>query len=352
MSAKPAFEGEHMKLTVKELAARLDCPYEGDGDAVVTGVAALEAAESGDLVFLAAPKFRALLEKTRASAAILPPGEPLPGIPVLRAADPQRAFVRATHFFYQPYRPEPGLHPTAVVSPSARIGKNVSIGALSVVGDGADIGENSVIFPQVAIYPRVKIGQGTVIHSNAAIRENVRIGSRVVIHNGVVIGADGFGYLKAEDGGHIKIPQKGIVVIEDDVEIGANTTIDRAALGETIVRRGTKLDNLVMVAHNVEIGENAIVAAQSGIAGSAKIGRNVICGGQVGITDHAIIGENAIIAAQTGVTGNLPPGAFVAGCPHLDIRVWRKFWALAPQMYDIVKDFKRLRARLDGREKT
>jgi len=341
-----------MKLTVKELAERLNCPFEGDGTVLITGVASLEKAKSGDLVFLAKPKSRELLEKTSASAAILPPGEKFDRIPVLRADNTHLAFIRATEIFNRPYRPEPGIHPAALVSGSAKIGPQVSIGAFCVVGDDVEIGESAVIFPLVTIYPRVKIGARTVVHSNTSLREGVRIGSRVIIHNGVVIGADGFGYLRSDDGTHIKIPQVGTVLIEDDVEIGANTTIDRAALGETIVRKGTKIDDLVMVAHNVEIGENAILVAQVGIAGSSKVGRNTILSGQVGVADHVDVGDNVIIAAKSGVTKNIPSGSFVSGSPHLDIRDWRKFWALAPQLYDIVKDFKKLKARFEELEKS
>jgi UDP-3-O-[3-hydroxymyristoyl] glucosamine N-acyltransferase len=339
-----------MKLTVKELAERLNCPYEGDGAAVIERVAGLEKAGRGDLVFLAQPKYRAALEKTGASAAILPPGEKFDRIPVLRAEDPQLTFVRATEIFYQPIRPAPGIHPTAAVSASAKIGKDVSIGAYVVVGDEAEIGEGTVIFPHVTIYPRVKIGAAAIVHSNTALREGVRVGDRVVIHNGVVVGADGFGYIKGPDGSHIKIPQIGTVVIEDDVEIGANTTIDRAALGETIVRRGAKLDDLVMIAHNVEIGENAVLVAQAGVAGSSTVGRNTILSGQVGIADHIDVGADVIVAAKSGVTKDIPSGAFVSGSPHLDVRDWRKFWALAPQLYDIVKDFKKLKSRVEELE--
>jgi UDP-3-O-[3-hydroxymyristoyl] glucosamine N-acyltransferase len=314
------------------------------------GAASLELAKKGDLVFMAHSRYKVQLEQTKASAAILAPGEKFDRIPVLRAENPHLAFVRAVGIFYQPLRPGPGIHPTAVVSGSAKIGRGVSIGALCVVGDDAEIGEGAVIFPQTTIYPRVKIGASSVVHSNVALREDVRIGSRVIIHSGVVIGADGFGYLQDEDDGHIKIPQIGTVIIEDDVEIGANSTIDRAALGETIVRRGAKIDNLVMVAHNVEIGENAILAAQVGIAGSSKIGRNAVLSGQVGIADHVDVGDKVIIAAKSGVTKDIPAGSFVSGSPHLDIRDWRKFWALAPQLYDIVKDLKKLKARIEELE--
>jgi len=340
-----------MKMTVKELAERLDCGFEGNGETEITGVAGLEGAKKGDLVFLAKAKLKPLLEKTQASAAILATEEKFDRIPVIRAANPHLAFVRATQIFFQPERPEPGIHPTAVVSKSAKIGSGAAVGAHSSIGEGATIGAGTVVFPLVTIYPRATIGEASIIHSGASIREDVRIGNRVIVHCGVVIGSDGFGYLKAEDGSHIKIPQKGTVVVEDDVEIGANTTIDRAALGETVIRRGTKIDNLVMIAHNVEIGENGILAAQVGIAGSSKVGKNAILMGQVGIADHVTVGDNVIIAAKSGVTKDIPSGSFVSGSPHLDIRDWRKVWALMPQMYDIVKDFKKLKARVEELEK-
>ncbi|MBM3284957.1 MAG: UDP-3-O-(3-hydroxymyristoyl)glucosamine N-acyltransferase, partial [Candidatus Aminicenantes bacterium] len=203
----------------------------------------------------------------------------------------------------------------------------------------------------VAVYPRVRIGKRAVLHSHVSIREGVQIGNRVIIHNGAVIGSDGFGYVKREDGSYRKIPQKGTVVIEDDVEIGASTAVDRAALGKTIIRRGAKIDNLVQVAHNVDIGENAVLAGQAGIAGSSRVGKNAILGGQAGVADHVNIGDNVIIAAQSGVHKDIPAGAIVAGTPHLDIKESAKIWALLPQLYDFVKDMKRLKARLEDLEK-
>ena len=342
-----------MKLTVKELAERLGCPCEGDGGTVLTGVAALDKAVAGrgDLVFMAGPKFRPLLEATAAAAAILPPGEAFDRIPVLRAENPQLAFVRATGIFHPSAKPAPGVHPTASVAPTARLGKGVSVGAGCVVGDGADIGDGTVVHPLVSIYPRVKVGADCILHSHVSLREGVTLGERVILHNGVVIGGDGYGYLKGGDGRYVKIPQIGTVVIEDDVEIGANSTVDRAALGATVIRRGTKIDNLVTIAHNVEIGDNVLLVAQAGIAGSSKVGRNSILSGQVGVPDHIEIGENVVIAAKTGVTNDIPSGSFVSGSPHLDVRVWRKFWACAPQLYDLIKDVKKLRARVEELEK-
>ncbi len=338
-------------VTVAELARLLDCTFEGNGETEIRGVSSLEKAKKGDLTFLAHAKYRNLLEKTQASAAIIPREEKYERIPVLKSENPHLSFIKAVGLFYKPYRLKPGIHPTAVISPSAKIGKDVAIGAFTYVGDGVEIGEKTVIFPFTAIYPRVRIGKETIIHSHVSIREEIHIGDRVIIHNGVVIGSDGFGFIRGKDRSHIKIPQTGTVIIEDDVEVGANSTVDRASLGETIIRKGTKIDNLVQVAHNVEIGPNSILAAQVGIAGSSKIGKDVILGGQVGVSDHVKIEDNVIAAAQTGVTKDIPADSFVAGSPHLDINIWRKTRALLPQLYDLVKDIKRLKKRVEELEK-
>lgn len=330
------------RLTIRELAQKLNCPYEGNGETKIWGVSSLELAREGDLVFLTHRKFRGLLEETKASAVILQPQEKFERLPVIRSENPHLTFIRAVEFFWKPYRPEPGIHPSAMISPSAKIGKGVSIGPLAYIGEDVEIGARSIIFPLVAIYPRVKIGEDAVIHSHVSIREEVQIGSRVIIHNGVVIGSDGFGYLRSPDGSHIKIPQKGTVVIEDDVEIGANTAIDRAALGETRIRRGTKIDNLVQIAHNVEIGEHSILAGQTGIAGSTRLGKNVITAGQVGIADHITIGDNVTIMAQAGVMKDIPANSVVVGSPHMEVREFFKVMASLPHLYDLVKDVKQL----------
>lgn len=344
-------KNHHPVFTVAELAGRLNCSFEGDGDTVISGISSLEKAKKGDLVFLSQSKHRSLLEVANASAAIIPLEEKFDQIPVIRSEYPDLTFIKALDFFFKPYRPEPGIHPQALVSPSAKIGKDVSIGAFTLIGDEVEIGEGTVIFPLVAIYPRVKIGKHTTIHSHVSIREETRLGNRVIIHNGVVIGSDGYGYKKAKDGSHIKIPQKGIVFIEDDVEIGANTTIDRAALDETIIKKGTKIDNLVQIAHSVEIGENSIIAAQTGIAGSTKIGKNVIMAGQVGVIDHLKIGDNVIIAAQSGIGKDIPDNSFVAGSPHVDIKVWRKAIVSTPYLYDLLREVKKLKKRIEELEK-
>ncbi len=338
-------------VKVRELAAFLGCAFEGDGEVEVTGVASLEGAGPGDLVFLATPKLRPRLEASRASAVIAAPGESGLRLPVIRAADPQLAFIKAVERLCPPQRPAPGIHPLAFVAAQATVAQDASIGPFSYVGEGAVVGARTVVHALAALYPGVRVGEDCVIHSHVAIREGTIIGNRVVVHNGVVIGADGFAYIRAEDGRQVKIPQVGGVTIEDDVEIGANSCIDRAALEATVVRRGAKIDDLVMVAHNVDVGENAILVAQAGVAGSSKVGRNVILSGQAGIADHLTIGDETIVAAKSGVTKSLPPKSFVSGSPHLDARTWRKVWAVAPELPELVKELRRLRERVAELEK-
>ena len=338
-------------IRVSALAKQLNCPYKGRGSTLISGISSLEDAEKGDLVFLAHRKYRSQLECTKASAAIIPTDEKFDRIPVIKSENPQFSFIQAVGYFFQPHRPEPGIHSLACISPTAKLGKDVSIGAFSFIGDEAEIGNRTVIFPFVAVYPRSTVGRDCIIHSHVSIREETSIGNKVIVHTGTVIGSDGFGYTQDKRKSHVKIPQKGIVVIQDDVEIGANTTIDRASLGKTIIRKGTKIDNLVQIAHNVEIGSDVILAAQTGIAGSSKIGKKVIAGGQVGISDHIEIGNNVILAAKTGVTKSIPPKSIVAGIPHLDIRDWRKAWVSVPQLYDLLKEIKKLKKKIEQLEK-
>lgn len=348
---KKPVENLSLCLSVSKLAKMLGCAFEGEGNTPITGVSSLEKAEKGDLVFLIHKKFLSLMEKTKASAAIIPLEEKSSRIPVIKSENPYLSFIKAIDFFFTPYLPKPGIHPQALVSPSAKIGKNVSIGAFTSIGDDVEIGERTVIFPLVSIYPRVKIGKHSIIHSQVSIREGIYIGNHVIIHNGAVIGAEGFGYVQNNDGSHIKIPQKGTVIIEDNVEVGANTTIDRAVLDETVVKKGTKIDNLVQIAHSVEIGENNILASQTGIAGSSKTGRNVVMAGQVGIADHIHIGNDVIIAARTGVRKDIPAKSIVSGSPHLDIKDWRKACVSIPYLYNLLRDFKKLKKRIEELEK-
>jgi len=338
-------------LTVAELARKLQRPYEGDGKVKITGWASLEQARPGDLVFLSKAKFRDRLEKTQASAALLPPGEKFGQRPVIRSPEPYHDFVRVVQMFYRPYRPRPGIHARAQVAETAQLGSDVTIGAYAVIGEDVRIGDGSVIFPHVSIFPGTRLGKKCILHSHAAIRENCLIGNRVIIHNGAVIGSDGFGYIKDSSGRHLKVPQTGRVIIHDDVEVGANSTVDRAALDDTVIGKGTKIDNLVQIAHNVIIGENCILMSQAGVAGSSRLGNNVIVSGQVGIADHLTIEDNVILAAKTGVTNDIPSGTIAAGYPHLEIRTWRKAWASIPRLFDLIRDIRKMKKRLDALEK-
>jgi len=338
-------------LTVEELAQKLGCSKSGNGKVIITGVSGIEDAQEGDITFLSHPKHRHHLESTGASAVIAPEDERYDRIPVIRAKNPYHSFIQTIHLFFRPYLPFKGIQSPNFVSSSAKIGKGVSIGALSYVGDEVEIGEETIIHSQVSIYPGVKIGRDCIIYPHVSIRENCQINNRVIIHNGAVIGSDGFGYIQDEKGTHVKIPQTGYVVIEDDVEIGANSTVDRATFKATIIKKGTKIDNLVQVAHNVTVGPHSILAAQTGIAGSTKVGEHVIMGGQVGVSDHLEIGDNVIAAAKSGITNSISKNTFVAGYPHLEIKTWRKAWASISQLYDLIKDFRKLRKRVKEIEK-
>jgi len=336
--------------TVRRLAEALDRPFEGDGEVALTGAAGLESAGPGDLVFLENARLRPALGASPAAAVVAKPGE-LVGSdrPVIRASDPHRTFARAVGLMFPAEVPVSGVHPSACIAPTAAIGEGASVGALCVVADGVEIGPRTVLHPLVCLAARAKVGADCVLHPQVTIGTDCVLGDRVTLHAGVVVGADGFGYLREADGGYFKIPQVGRVRIEDDVEIGANSCIDRAALDETVIRRGAKIDDLVMIAHNVDVGENTIVVAQTGIAGSSKVGRDVILGGQVGIPDHLTIGDGSIVAAKSGVTKSLPPKSFVSGSPHLDARTWRKVWAVLPDLPALVKELRRLLAREPGR---
>ncbi len=336
------------RLTVRKLAERLDCPFGGDGETPVTGVGSLESAGRGDLVFLAHPEAPGRPRRERRLGRRHPGGRGLRPDPGHQGRGPAPRLRPGVELFYPPDRPAPGVHPLAFVAPSARIGPGASVGAFAWVGERARSGR-SVIHPLAVGSGRRSARDRSSIPTSPSARG--RIGRNVIIHDGAVIGADGFGYLKGADGRRIKIPQIGRVVIEDDVEIGANSAVDRAALDATVIRRGAKIDDLVMVAHNVEVGENAILIAQAGVAGSSKIGRDAILSGQVGVADHVVIGDGAIVAAKSGITKDVPAGAFVSGSPHVDIRDWRKVWAAAPRLYDLIKEFKRLRERVEELEK-
>ena len=311
-------------MTLRELARRLSCRLEGDGQIEIRRLTGIEEAGPGDLTFFANPRYTAALRKTRATAVIL--GEDAPAAPcaMLRTTHPYLAFANALSMFVATTPPPPGIDRLSAMASDAVIGAGVSIGPFVAVGAGARIGDRTVIYPNVCIGAGAVIGNDCVIHSHVAIRERVEIGSRVVLQNGAVIGSDGYGFVRRPDGTHQKIPQTSLVVIEDDVEFGANTAIDRPAVGETRIRAGAKIDNLVQIGHGVVVGRNTLLAAQVGIAGSTKIGDSVMLGGQVGVAGHVDIGNRVVAVGQSGVTNSLPEGAFVSGYPAIDGKEWRK----------------------------
>ena len=333
-------------MKLRDLAERLECRLEGDGDLDVRGVAGIQDAVPGDITFLANPKYEKVLRSTRASAVILKDDAPAAPCAMLRAKDPYLAFARAVSLFAPTWRPNPGIHSLAAVASDARLGQDVSIGAFVAIGEGATIGDRTIIFPNVTIGPGAHVGSDCVIHSNVSIRERVTIGNRVILQNGVVLGGDGYGFVRRGDGTHEKIPQVAAVVIEDDVELGANTTVDRPAVGETRIKSGTKIDNLVQIAHGVTVGRNVLMAAQVGIAGSTDIDDDVVFGGQVGVGGHLTIGRGAIAVGQSGVTNSLDPSAMVAGYPAIDSREWRKASVVFRRLPELKRRIEALEARV------
>jgi UDP-3-O-[3-hydroxymyristoyl] glucosamine N-acyltransferase len=334
--AKVADDAEDtMKLG--EIAEHLGCELRGDPGTEIHAVAPIEEAAPGTLTFVANPRYRPHLQTTRASAVIVALTESDVSLPCLRAADPYLAFAQALELFYVPPPLPSGVHPSAVISPSARIGHAAAVGPFCVVGEEAVVGDGARLDAHVVIYPQARIGDGFRAYAHVVVRERVVIGDRVTLHSGCVIGGDGFGYVIGADGNARKIVQAGTVIIENDVEIGANTTVDRAAVGATVIRRGAKLDNLVMVAHGCSIGEGSALAAQVGLSGSTRVGRLVRIGGQAGAAGHLSIGDGAQVAAQSGVPHDVPAGGIVGGYPAVDIHLWRRISAASTRLPDLLR---------------
>lgn len=301
-------------MTLREIVDLVDGQLVGDGSIEIVGVAGLEEAQAGDLSFLANPRYRALLGTTKASAVLVPEDVTEAPVALIRTANPYLALAQVLEHLHPPERPQPGIHPTAVIADRTTIGTDVSIGPYAVIEDSVQIREQAIIGALSYLGRGTRIGARTHIYPRVTIRENIRIGERVIIHSGSVIGADGFGYAKTKESYH-KIPQVGSVIVEDDVEIGANVTIDRATLGATRIGRGTKIDNLVQIAHNVQIGRNCILCAQVGISGSTVIGDNVTLAGQAGVGGHLKVGNGVMAGGQAGVTRDVAPNTVVSGYP-------------------------------------
>jgi len=337
-------------LKLRDIAERLACRLEGNGDVDIQRVAGIEQAGPGDLTFFANPRYTAALRETRASAVILGDTAPAAACAMLRSAQPYLSFARAVALFALSSKPAAGMHATSVVAPGARIGDGAAIGPLVVIDDDVTVGRNATIYPLVTIGRGTRIGDDCVIHAHVSIRERVTIANRVIVQNGAVIGSDGYGFAKRPDGTHEKIPQAGGVVIEDDVEIGANTTIDRPAVGETRIAAGTKIDNLVQVAHGVTIGRNVLLAAQVGIAGSTRLEDDVVLAGQVGVAGHITLGAGVIATAQTGIPSSVDAGMVMSGYPAIPNRDWLKASAVFKKLPELKKTIAALEERLAALE--
>jgi UDP-3-O-[3-hydroxymyristoyl] glucosamine N-acyltransferase len=325
-------------MKLGQLASALHARLEnGSPDIEITGLNGIEQAGPGELTFVSNAKYAAAARSTRASAVIVAEGFPAISAAVLRAGDPYLSFAHALELFHSPLRYEPGVHSTAVVHPSAKIGRDAHLGPYVVIGEDVEIGDSAVLLAHTVIYRGVKIGDNFFAHAHVVVRENCHIGNHVLLHNGVVIGSDGFGFAKTAEGRWHKIPQPAPVVIEDDVEVQANSCIDRASVGETRIQRGVKIDNLVQVGHGSQVGEDALLCSQVGLGGSTEIGARVILTGQVGVVGHCKVGEGAIVTPQSGVANDIAAGALVSGAPAVDHKLWLKYSALLSKLPEMAR---------------
>jgi UDP-3-O-[3-hydroxymyristoyl] glucosamine N-acyltransferase len=333
-------------MKLRDLAAALGCELKGDGGIEITGVSGMEQAGANHLTFLANAKYAPKVKQTRAGAILL--SQPMDGIAPAQviSANPYFDFARALELFYRPPRPPAGIHPTSSIAASARIAEDASIGPYAVVGENVTIGRNAVLRPHVVIYDGATIGDDFYAHSHAVVREFCRIGDRVTLQNSAIVGGDGFGFAKRADGTHYKIVQSGVTVIEDDVEIQTLTSVDRATVGETRVKRGAKIDSLVQVGHACVIGEDNIICAQTGLAGSSVLEKNVLLAGQVGISGHLTIHDNAVVYAQSGVGGDVAAGSAISGSPAFDAREWLRAITALQKLPELLKTVRQLERRL------
>jgi UDP-3-O-[3-hydroxymyristoyl] glucosamine N-acyltransferase len=339
-----------VSMLLRDVAERLGCTLRGDGSVVIERFAAIEQAGPGDLTFVANPKYATRLEETRASAVIVGK-DTATSLPSLLSTNPYLTYARAVALLHPEARPAPGVHPSAVVHKDAVLGPDVHVGALAVIGARSRVGPRSILHPLVVLAEDVILGADCVLHSGVNVREGCRLGDRVVVQNGAVIGADGFGFAKDEEGRYHKIPQRGIVVVEDDVEIGALTAIDRAALAETRIGRGVKVDNLVQIGHSVAIGEDTVLAGQVGIAGSTRVGRGVTLAGQVGVAGHLEVGDGVIATAQTGIPASVETGRVVSGYPAIDNRAWLKSSAVFARLPELQRRVRELEREIEELKK-
>jgi UDP-3-O-[3-hydroxymyristoyl] glucosamine N-acyltransferase len=328
-----------MKLA--ELARQLGATCARDGDLEISSVAGIEEAGPGQLTFVSNPKYGPLARTTKASAVLVTEDFPDITAATLRISNPYLAFARAIEIFFPSPKYLPGIHPTAVIDPSATVGEGAHIGAYVIVGQDVVIGPHATLLPHVVIYPGVHIGSHFFAHAHAVIRERCRLGDHVIVQSGAVIGTDGFGFAKKDQGGWHKITQSGVVEVADEVEIQANSCIDRASVGTTHIGRGAKIDNLVQVGHGSSVGENTLLCSQVGLAGSTHVGKDVVLAGQVGVAGHCNIGDGVIATGQTGLHGDIPPGKILSGSPGVDNRRWLRATALFHRLPEILKQMQK-----------
>jgi UDP-3-O-[3-hydroxymyristoyl] glucosamine N-acyltransferase len=325
-------------MKLGQIAAQLGVRLEnGSPETEIRGIAGIDTAGAGDLAFVANPKYAAAAKTTNAAAVIVAEDFPAISTAMLRSTNAYLTFAQAMAIFHPPVKYPAGIHPTAVIDLSAKIGEGAHVGPYAVIGENVEIGRNAVLLAHVVIYPGVKIGNNFLAHAHSVVRENCRLGNNVLLQNGVVVGGDGFGFAKDDAGRWHKIPQPQPVVIGDDVEIQSNSCIDRASLGETRIGRGTKIDNLVQVGHGSQIGEDSLLASQVGLAGSTEIGNKVILTGQVGVVGHCKVGDGTIVTPQSGVAGDIESGVIVSGSPAVEHRLWLKYSALLSKLPEMAK---------------
>lgn len=336
-------------FTLGQMADLLGCQLAGDPQIEITGVSTIEKAGPCEITFLANPTYAPKVKRTRAAAVIA--AAPLETAATLVSSNPYLDFARALALFYKPPKPLPGIHPTASIADTAVVGPNPSIGAYAVIGGGTTIGANAVLHPHAVIYEGCTIGDDFTAHSHVSVREYTRIGHRVTLQNGVVVGGDGFGFAKGNDGRQHKIVQSGVTVIEDDVEIQTLTSVDRATLGETRVKRGAKIDSLCQIGHACVVGEDNIICGQTGLAGSTVLEENVVMAGQTGSSGHLTIHKNAIVWAQSGVGHDVPEGAIVSGSPAFDSRLWLRASAAYSRLPELLRTVRALERRVAELEK-
>jgi len=333
-------------MKLGELASKLGAELRGDAEIEVTGVKGLEEAGPTEITFVANPRYASLARTTKAAAVIVDPEFQQIDAATLRVKNPYFAFSRALALFYQPPAYSPGIHPTAVIDPTAEIGESAHIGAFAVIGSRVKLGPNATLLPHVVLYPGVQTGAHFFAHAHAVVRENCILGDHVTLENGAIIGADGFGFANNEAGHWEKIPQSGPVLMGSRVDVQANATIDRATVGATEIGDGTKVDNLVQVGHGSKVGENSLICAQTGLAGSSVIGDNVILAGQVGIAGHCTVGDGVILTAQSAVSHDVPPGKTISGSPGFDNRVWLRAVTIFQRLPELLKRLDRLEKKV------